>query len=84
MPQRADMHRLPLPYLTLPYLNPLRFASFCISFYVVPCLFVSSATDIIQLLFGLPGFLFPWGFHSGACLVTFVVQLQNDKSSRAR
>ena len=43
---------------------------------MILCFFVSSATDLLQQFFGLPGFLFPCGFQSKTCLVTFMVDFR--------
>ena len=32
----------------------------------------SCSADLLQLFFGLPRFLFPWGFQKSACLVTLL------------
>ena len=32
----------------------------------------SCSADLLQLFFGLPQFLFPWGFQKSACLVTLL------------
>jgi hypothetical protein len=40
------------------------------SLHVLPSLCASSITDLLQVFFGLPLFLVPWGFQSNAILST--------------
>ena len=43
---------------------------------MVPCFFTASSIDHLQVVLGLPIFLFPCGFQSKACLVTLLVCFQ--------
>ena len=55
---------------------PLFFASFSSSLQYFPVAFYSCFVDLRQVAFGLPLFLFPWGFHFSACLVTLFFGLR--------
>ena len=44
--------------------------------HVHPAAFISSSTLLLQVCLGHPTLLFPWGFHSSACLVVFAADLR--------
>ena len=48
----------------------LSLATFSSWFQLIPVCFTSTSVDRLQVVFGLPWFLLPWGVHWRACLVT--------------
>ena len=47
------------------------------SAHVIPAALTSASVLLLQVCLGRPTFLFPWGFHSRDCLVTFADGLRN-------